>query len=257
MNELPPELEKFYGAKSYTEGFLPLAAAYCRQLGLVELINKMVPTKMNISPGHIVQAMVLDTLSGRSPLYRLEEFLVEQDIQLLIGDGFDVHDFNDTNLGRSLDAVFKAGPSKIITELGSKAAVLFNLDSTVVSYDTTSTSLWGNYLMCEAEGKSSSPKITHGHSKDKRPDLKQFMTELLCVERGIPVFGSTLDGNSSDKKSNNKMLTDISRIMAKHGLGPGAFIYVADSALITENNLKKLKDIVFISTYAGQLCGLQ
>ena len=36
------------------------------------------------------------------------------------------------------------------------------------------------------------PVLTHGHSKDHRPDLKQFMTELLCVERGVPIFGRTL-----------------------------------------------------------------
>ena len=36
------------------------------------------------------------------------------------------------------------------------------------------------------------PRVTHGFSKDHRPDLKQFMTELLCVERGVPIFGKTL-----------------------------------------------------------------
>ena len=63
--------------------------------------------------------------------------------------------------------------------------------------------------------------ITWGQSKDRRPDLKQFMTELLCVDRGVPIFGRNLDGNSSDKTSNNVVLSRISSIMAKHGLGPG------------------------------------
>ena len=42
---------------------------------------------------------------------------------------------------------------------------------------------------CGSLAKARAPKITYGHSKDKRPDLKQFMTEFLCVERGIPMFG--------------------------------------------------------------------
>jgi transposase len=247
MNDLPPELAALSGAQSYTHGFLPLAAAYCRKLGLVELINTLVPSKMNISPGLVVQAMVLDTLSGRSPLYRLEEFLEEQDIELLLGAPVEAHNFNDTNLGRSLDAIFQAGPSGILTEIGIRAAETFGLDSSVVSYDTTSTSVWGDYRMSEACEEIGAPKITHGHSKDKRPDLKQFMTELLCVERGIPIFGRTLDGNSSDKSSNNKMLSHISSIMAEHGLGAGAFVYVADSAMITEANLKELGNNKFVS----------
>jgi hypothetical protein len=34
---------------------------------------------MTIDPGTIVLGMILDTLSGRSPLYRLEEFFTHQD----------------------------------------------------------------------------------------------------------------------------------------------------------------------------------
>ncbi len=191
--------------------------------------------------------MVLDTLSGRSPLYRLEEFFEHEDIELLLGRDMAAHKLNDTNVGRALDAIFNAGPSKILTEIGVRAAETFALNAKVISYDTTSTSVWGDYRRCEDERENEAPKITYGHSKDKRPDLKQFMTELLCVERGIPIFGRTLDGNSSDKTSNNKMLSRISGIMARHGLGPGAFIYVADSAMITEGNLKELGSNSFVS----------
>jgi len=247
LTKIPTELEFLAGAQPYTHGFLPLAAAYCRQLGIIELVNRLVPSKMAISPGIMVQSMVLDTLSGRSPLYRLEEFLEEQDIELLLGSNLTATDFNDTNIGRSLDAIFDAGASKILTEIGVNATKIFGLDPSVISYDTTSTSVWGDYRVCEDQESSNAPKITYGHSKDKRPDLKQFMTELLCVERGIPIFGKTLDGNSSDKTSNNKMLSRISAIMAKHGLGSSAFVYVADSAMVTEDNLGELKDNRFVS----------
>jgi transposase len=73
------------------------------------------------------------------------------------------------------------------------------------------------------------------------------MTELLCAERGVPIFSSTLDGNSSDKSSNNRMLSRISSLMARHGLGAGAFTYVADSSLVTSGNLSRLHEIPFVS----------
>jgi hypothetical protein len=44
--------------------------AYADKIGLVEVINQLVPTEMGIDPGTIVLGMILDTLSGRSPLYR-------------------------------------------------------------------------------------------------------------------------------------------------------------------------------------------
>jgi transposase len=243
----PAGFEAFRGAEIFNYGHLPTAAAYCRRLGLVEVVNNIVSSEMDLSPGVIVQAMVLDTLSGRSPLYRIKEFLAGQDVELLVGEDLPANAFSDINVGRSLDAIFKAGPAKIVTELGVRATNTFALDTTVPSYDTTSTSLWGDYRDCEAETPPPGSVITWGHSKDHRPDLKQFMTELLCVDRGVPIFGRNLDGNSSDKTSNNVILSRISSIMAKHGLGPGAFVYVADSAMVTKANLKAVGPNLFVS----------
>ena len=73
------------------------------------------------------------------------------------------------------------------------------------------------------------------------------MTERLCVDRGVPLFGRTLDGNSSDKTSNHQILSRIGSIMARHGLGPGAFVYVADAARVTEKNLDAVGPNRFVS----------
>lgn len=241
------DIELLSEAEFFTHAHLPVAAAYCRRLGVIELVNSLVPSQMRLQPGVTVQAMVLDVLSGRSPLYHLEESMRELDIELLIGEDLPAELFNDTNLARSMDAIFESGSSKIITALGVEAVKSFNLEAKIIRYDTTSTSVWGNFAECEDESPPEGPRITHGHSKDKRPDLKQFMTELLCVARSVPIFGKTLDGNSSDKTSNNKMLTRISSIMARHGLGSGAFVYVADAAVVTEGNLKLLEGQRFIT----------
>ncbi len=246
-NTLPTPLTALKDADIYTHGHLPVAAAYCRRLGLVDLVNEMVPSQMELKPGLVVQAMVLDTLSGRTPLYRIKDFMAEQDVQLLLGTAVDPANFHDTNLARSLDAIFESGPSKIVTALGVRATQEFALDTNAVSYDTTSTSVWGDYRVCEKKDFDLGPLITHGHSKDNQPQLKQFMTELLCVDQGVPIFSNTLNGNSSDKKSNNKVLSQISALMAKHGLGTGAFVYVADSAMVTETNLDNMGENLFVS----------
>ena len=64
---------------------LSIVAAFCRRIGLMETVNRVVPTQMEVDVGTIVQAMVLDTLSGRSPLYRLADFFKHQDTELLLG----------------------------------------------------------------------------------------------------------------------------------------------------------------------------
>ncbi len=256
-NPIAP-FEDLDGAEIHRYGFLPVAAAFCRRLGVVDLVNRMVETHMTLPPGEVVQAMVLDTLSQRSPLYRLENFLQDQDEELLIGKSVDPKAFSDVNVGRSMDAIFKSGPAKIVTALGARAVEAFELDTSAVSYDTTSTNVWGDYRVCEDESFENGSRITYGYSKDHRGDLKQFMTELLCVERGIPIFGRNLDGNSSDQKSNNEMLSRISSIMAKNKLGSGAFVYVADSALVTKENLVQAGDELTLSRLPARFneCGV-
>lgn len=238
----------------YRYGHLPMAAAYCRQLQLSETINSLVPSDMQLSPGVAVQAMVLDVLSGRSPLYHVKGFLASQDRQLLLGEDVDPKRFSDYTLARTLDKLAAYGTGRIITELGVRAVRFFQLDTSTISFDTTSTSVWGEY---ERDEDEEGPKITWGHSKDHQPHLKQFMTELLCVDRGVPIFSRTVDGNASDKTLNHDMLQRIGKLMQAHGLGPGAFVYVADSAMVTRDNLAELGDNRFISRLPAtfSVCG--
>jgi phosphomannomutase len=58
---------------------MPIVKEYARQIGLAETIDQIVDTQMELSPGMAVLAMVLDTLSGRTPLYRLTEFFEEME----------------------------------------------------------------------------------------------------------------------------------------------------------------------------------
>ncbi len=37
-------------AESYHHGFLPLAASYCRCLGIVDIVDGMVNSRMKVSP---------------------------------------------------------------------------------------------------------------------------------------------------------------------------------------------------------------
>jgi transposase len=224
--------------------FLPIVREFAKRLNLVETINTMVDSRMNVSPGDAVLAMVMDTVTGRKPLYRLEESLHDLDTELILGKPIDPAEFNDTNLGRVMDKLHETGTQRIFSQVSQNAINGFKLDTKHHHFDTTSVTVFGDY-----EDKGSSLKITHGYSKDKRPDLKQFMISMLCVDRNIPIIGKTVDGNASDKTLNNELLSNISAHMAEHGFKPGASIYIADSAFVTSDNLAKAveSDIRFLS----------
>src|SRR5450830_2043927 len=79
------------------------------------------------------------------------------------------------------------------------------------------------------------------------PTLKQFLVQMLCCQRNIPLLGGCADGNASDKTINNAVLTRLSAYMARYGLSEGAFVYIADSALVTAGNLEVIGDNLFIT----------
>lgn len=232
--------------------FLPIFKEYAKRINLVETINTMVATEMDLPPGNTVLALILDTLTGRTPLYRLEESLSETDTELLLGKSIDPSMFNDTNVGRVLDKLFHAGSQKIFSQISQNAIGCFKLDTRHHHFDTTSVSVFGDY-----DHPDPPLNITYGYSKDKRPDLKQFMVSMLCVDRNIPIIGKTQDGNSSDKTLNNELLSHISAHMAEYGFSAGASIYIADSAFVTTDNLAEAgrANIRFLSRLPANFSG--
>ena len=58
-------------------GFLPIVSAYAARIGLVEEIDRLLHCQMEVSPGRVVLALILDALSGRSALFRLEQFFAD------------------------------------------------------------------------------------------------------------------------------------------------------------------------------------
>jgi transposase len=229
----------------YPVHHLPIFKAYADKLGLVSSINHLVPTAMEVDVGTVVLGLVLDTLSGRSPLYRLEEFFTHQDTEVLLGKAVPPHVFNDDTVGRVLDRLYDVGTMKIFTACAVRAATQFGLERRYVHFDTTSCSVWGDYEFAETQDVPFS--ITYGYSKDKRPDLKQFVLSMLCVDRAVPIWGKPEDSNASDKTLNTSLLSEIAQTLARRGVAPEAYIYIADAALVTEDNLHALENTLFIT----------
>ncbi len=86
----------------------------------------------------------------------------------------------------------------------------------------------------------SSPEITitYGHSRDHRPDLKQFIIEMICSGDGdIPIFLKLASGNQADSSCFGKIVVKYQQQLEVNSL------IVADCALHTESNLKMMSDL--------------
>ena len=104
---------------------LPIITAYADPLGLVSRINHYVPTAMGVEAGTGVLAMVLETLRGRSPLYRLAECCAQQAPELLLGKAVSPQALNDDPAGRGLERLYDFGPMRLFTACAGRAALRF------------------------------------------------------------------------------------------------------------------------------------
>lgn len=217
-------------------GFLPIVGAFVKEIGLPEEFDRLCGMDSDVRPGVIASALVMDTLSGRGPLYRLERFVSRLDSELLFGQDVEPSKFNDDAVGRVLDRVAQVGPGKFLTAVAVRTVKLFELDLSHVHHDTTSITLYGDYDLYQDPDHGHPFQITYGFNKDHRPDLKQIVHSLLCVDHGIPIRSKFENGNKSDKTVNEDLLSRIVDVMKK--LGRTNFVYVADSALVTPKNLE-------------------
>lgn len=129
--------------EAYHVQHLPIVKAYTDKIGVVEMINQLVPTEMAIDPGTIVLGMILDTLSGRSPLYRLEEFFTHQDTALVLGKAVPPEVLQDDTVGRVLERLYDTGTMKGFTACAVRADRVFGFDKRYVHVDTTSITVYG------------------------------------------------------------------------------------------------------------------
>jgi transposase len=220
--------------------FLPIISAYAKRLGLVERIDSLLDCETEVSPGRVVLAMILDALSGRSPLFRLQEYYEDKDIELLLGEPIPLSKLNDDTLGRVLERLWNVGTNKVLGTVILGVMQSFDLETSHVHHDTTSCEVFGDYLLYDSEDHDQPFVITNGFSKGHRPDLKQLVLSLLCVDHGIPIGMLVSDGNESDKNINKNLIPEMVERM--RNLGQDLFVYVADSALITEDNLTLIDD---------------
>jgi transposase len=107
---------------------LGLVAGIMDELGLIELINKMLPQHklQKVSSGQVVKAMILNSLGFISaPLYLFSEFFESKPVEHLLGQGIKADDLNDDCLGRTLDKLQKYGTTDCFLQVALVAVQKF------------------------------------------------------------------------------------------------------------------------------------
>ena len=83
--------------------------------------------------------------------------------------------------GRTLDKLCDIGPESVFMRITANA--YRECSGRFLHGDTTSMNLQGEYKHEEGDLDAVPIEITHGYSKDRRPDLKQFVISLVMSNR--------------------------------------------------------------------------
>ena len=241
--------------KTETIEHLGLVSTMIDELGIVESIDKSIKQdkkERKVTVGEAVKAMILNGLGfSNRQLYLVPQFFENKPLDILIKEGIEPNNLNDTVLGRALDSLYDYGVTPLFSLISQKAFENLDLVAKYHHLDSTAIHVDGKYNS-EEEKKEGVVHITKGYSKDHRPDLNQVMLEMICENsHGIPLAMRALDGNSSDKISFEKMVIDHIEALNKTSTGT----VVADSAIYTVNNLESFQsnNIKWITRVPNQI----
>ena len=202
-------------------GPTPFLDQCLKRIGLKDILRKYVNHEGYASA---IEILIKSHLVEPAALYRIPS------IAKLCGWTDDK--ISDDQIGRSLDKLFKADRSSLQTETILNAISSYEIDTSTIHNDTTSVKFFGEYT----HQSSQSIQLKRGHSKDHRPDLKQLIYNLsVCSDGAIPIHFKCYDGNTTDDSIHIETWMTLRSLLKRSD-----FLYVADSKLCTEANMRKI-----------------
>jgi transposase len=211
---------------------LPIVSRFIERAGIEGLLERYLPRGergYGPSPARVIGVLVRNLCVAREPLYGLEGWAAAYEPGVLGLRGGEGGQLNDDRVGRALELLFCSDRASLLNELMLAVISEFRIDVSQLHNDSTSISVHGAYPDAdgrEHDGKAT-PRITFGHSKARRPDLKQLVLILTVAADGaVPIAHRVVGGNVEDTGTHLDSWEGL-RVLA----GRSDFLYVADCKL--------------------------
>lgn len=228
-----PSVEKSLGS-------LPVVAGFSSRLRIRDVIDGLCPVddRSELTHGQVIEALVANRLTSPEPLVRVQGWAGAYAVEEVFG--IRPEQLNDDRVGRALDAIAPRLDS-IVGSVGAGAIAAFGIDVSRLHWDMTSTSMYGVY-----EGADEAfPAPKFGHSKDRRPDLKQVQTGIaVSADGGVPLFHRAYDGGAGEVAQVIPMMKALQEIAT-----PRQMLIIGDSKLVSYDNLSTMHadEVTFVA----------
>jgi len=228
--------------RSYDVGALPLLKRIVERMQLQRILSEHLPRDDSRTELPTVTALLVlfaNLLMARQPVYGVGERAALFPPDLLGLREQDLTRLHDDRLGRSLDRMFEGIGPTLIMAVVRHVIQEFAISLDELHNDSTTVSFYGAY---DEAGQESEQRgrpthaITWGHSKARRPDLKQLLYNLTVTSDGnVPVFFSSASGNTVDDRTHIGTWDLLYEL-----IGHAGFLYVADCKLASSENLSHI-----------------
>ncbi len=173
-------------------GGLPLVNVFYDRLGIDRLLDAHVPgdTRLRLAPSAALGVVIRNLVVRHAPVYALGEWASRYEATQVGLTGDEAELLNDDRVGRMLSRLFDADRASLLTRLVLDAVETFDIDLSRLHNDSTSLQFSGAYERADghARGGKPTPAVTHGFSKDHRPDLKQLVWILtVSADGAVPI----------------------------------------------------------------------
>ena len=234
---------------------LGLISAFCREIGLVSMIDSLAPKQGEhlVSHGEVMLAMILNGLGfHRCTLHMFPDFFEDKPLERLIRPGIEAKHLNDDALGRTLDCLFDLGISEVYQLISERVIDRLGIQADSVHIDITRFHVDAEYAQ-DLDDDTACISLVRGYSRDHRPDLNQVVLKLICENRaGIPVYMQALSGNTNDAKA---FVTLTKHHIKSLKAAQNCRYFVGDAALYYQESIFALhsKNQKFITRVPGTL----
>jgi transposase len=225
--------------RSYDVGALPLLTRIFDRIQLDRILQEHLPAddpRTELATVAALRVLFANLLLSREPVYGVGDWAATFPPDLLGLHPKDLPRKHDDRFGRCLDRMFEGIGPTLILAVVRRVIEEFHVSLEELHNDSTTVSFYGAYDEAAEESEQRgrpTHAITWGHSKARRPDLKQLLYVLTVTSDGnIPVYFSSDSGNTVDDRTHITTWDLLYEL-----IGGADFLYVADCKLASSENL--------------------
>jgi transposase len=235
--------EQRFELSSQTLGALPIVRRFLCRLGLRATLERYLPdgdARVLMGAAEAIGVLIANLCLEREPLYGIGEWAGSFPPGLHGLSADEVELLNDDRVGRALDQLFDSDRASLLTELVLGAISEFRIDCSQLHNDSTSITLYGEYLQADGRERGGQPTAAaaRGHSKEHRGDLKQLLSILTVTADGaVPLAHRLADGNVTDDQTHIETWEGLVALV-----GHPRLLYVADCKLCTREQMGHVEE---------------